>query len=178
MRRSLSAREWVMLGLLAVIALVSAYFLFFYTPMTDRRDAALAEAEQYRSEIEVANLQLEEKHRMERELAALFARESDPPRMSDYDNLQPVMLELNTILAGTQDYSLSFGTVDTSEPIVRRNISLAFGTGSYQSAKQVLRQLHDSTYRCILDSVNVSLDRSDRGGASVTGNIVFFEYQK
>lgn len=177
MKRSLSAREWILLGLLAVIILVSGYIMLFYTPMTMRRDNAREETELCRIQIEAASAQVEEKHRMERELEELFARESNPTRMADYNNLQPVMLELNTILAGTEDYSLSFGTVDTSESIVRRNISLSFSAGSYQTAKEVLRQLHDSAYRCMLDGINLGLGQ-EGGGVSVTGNIVFFEYQK
>lgn len=177
MRRSLSAREWVLLGLLAVIALVSGYILLFYSPMTIRRDNARGEAELSRTQIEAAGVRVEEKRRMEQELEELFARESKPARMADYDNLQPVMLELNTILAGTEDYSLSFGTVDTANAIVRRTISISFSAGSYQAAKAVLQQLHDSSYRCMLDSLNLNLDQGDRG-VSVSGNIVFFEYQK
>lgn len=177
MKRSLSAREWILLGLLAVIALVSGYVLFFYSPMTTRRDTAREETELYKTQIEAANIQVEEKHRMERELEALFARESNPAKMADYNNLQPLMLELNTILSGTQNYSLSFGTVDTSESIVRRSISMSFNTVSYQAAKAVLQQLHDSTYRCMLDNINMSLGQGD-DGVSVSGTIVFFEYQK
>lgn len=177
MRRGLSAREWVLLGLLAVIALVSGYILLFYSPMTLRRDNARGEAELSRTQIEAAGVRVEEKRRMERELEELFARESQPARMADYDNLQPVMLELNTILAGTEDYSLSFGTVDTANPIVRRTISISFSAGSYQAAKAVLQQLHDSSYRCMLDSLNLNLEHGD-SGVSVSGNIVFFEYRK
>lgn len=177
MKRSLSAREWILLGLLAVIALVSGYIMLFYSPMTLRRDNAREEAELSRMQLEAANVRLEEKRRMERELEELFARESEPARMADYDNLQPVMLELNTILDGTEDYSLSFGTVDTSDSIVRRTISISFSAGSYQAAKGVLQQLHDSSYRCMLDSLSLNLD-SGGSGVSVSGNIVFFEYQK
>ena len=40
MKRSLTAREWILLGLLGVVALVSGYVMLFYMPMTARRDAA------------------------------------------------------------------------------------------------------------------------------------------
>ena len=44
--------------------------------------------------------------------------------IAPYDNLQPVMFELNAILQSTPEYSLSFGTVDTEEAIIRRQILL------------------------------------------------------
>ena len=87
------------------------------------------------------------------------------------------MFELNSILASTADYSLSFSTVDASQAIVRRSISMSFTTGSYESAKAVLQQLHDSAFRCMLDSVNISIGQGERDTVLVSGSIVFFEYQ-
>lgn len=178
MNRRLTAREWILLGLLAAIALASAYVMLFRMPMTSRRDTALSEAELYRTEAEAAQIRLEEKRRMERELEALFADGAEPVPLADHDNLQPVMLELNTILSGAEEYSLSFGTVDTSEPIVRRSVSLSFTSGSYQAARDILRQLCSSAYRCLLDSVTISTGRGGAGSVSVSGVLLYFEYQR
>lgn len=177
MKRSLTAREWILLGLLGVIALISGYVMLFYMPMTARRDAAREETELCRLQVEAAQVRLEEKRRMERELKDLFAGEVEPVRLANYDNLQPVMLELNTVLSGTEDYSLSFGTVDTSQTIVRRSISLSFTSGSYEAARATLRQLCGSAYRCLLDSVDLSIGRESGGSVSVNGVLLFFEYQ-
>lgn len=177
MRRQLTAREWMLLGVLGVLLLVSGYMLLFYMPQTAERDRCLGEAENCRTETEAARIRLEEKERMERELEELFAAEVPPRSIPDYDNLQPVMFELNSILAGTENYTLTFGTVDDSQSIVRRSISMSFTTGSYESAKEVLQQLHDSPFRCMLDGVNISIGQREEGVVSVGGNIVFFEYQ-
>ena len=177
MRRQLTTREWMLLALLGVILLVSGYMLLFYIPQTTERNRCIGETEACRTEIEAARLRLEEKRRMERELEALFSAETPPLSIADYDNLQPVMFELNSILASTADYSLSFSTVDASQAIVRRSISMSFTTGSYESAKAVLQQLHDSAFRCMLDSVNISIGQGERDTVLVSGNIVFFEYQ-
>lgn len=178
MRRQLTAREWMLLALLGVILLVSGYIMLFYMPMKSEREIALGEAESCRMQTEAALLRLEDKHRMERELEELFSAPQPPVSIPDYDNLQPVMLELNMVLSGTTDYSLSFGTVDTSQQIVRRSIAMTFTTGSYSAARAVLSQLHDSAYRCMLDDVSMSIDKNSGGTVSVSGTIVFFEYQK
>ena len=130
MKRSLTAREWMLLGLLGLIALASSYVMLFYMPVTARRDSAKEETELCRLQMEAAQVRLEEKRRMERELEALFAQEEPPLGLAPYDNVQAVMFELNTILSQTQEYSLSFGTVDTEQSIVRRSISLNFTCGS------------------------------------------------
>lgn len=178
MNRKLTIREWILLGLLAVIALVSGYVMLFCMPMTARRDTALSETELCRVEIEAAQLKVEEKRRMERELEALFADGAEPVAIADYDNLQPVMFELHTILSGAEDYSLSFGTVDTSQSIVRRSISLSFTSRSYESAREILEQLCGSAYRCLLDSVSISVGQSTEGNVSVDGAVLYFEYQR
>lgn len=178
MKRQLTTREWLLLAVLGIILVVSAYMMLFYMPQTAERDRCLQAAEDCRTEIETARLRVEEKQRMERELEALFSGDTPPMSIADYDNLQPVMFELNSILASTADYSLSFSTVDASQTIVRRSISLAFTTADYASAKAVLQKLHDSPFRCMLDSVSVSIGRGEQNNmVSVTGNIVFFEYQ-
>lgn len=177
MKRKLTAREWMLLGVLAVLVAVSGYVMLFYMPVTTARDSALAETETCKLELEAAQIRLTEKRRMERELEELFAREEAPVSLADYDNLQPVMMELNTVLAGTQDYSLSFGTVDASQRIVRREISLNFVCGSYDAAKTVLQRLHDSMYRCMLNQITISLEQTTDGSASVSGSVVYFECQ-
>ena len=177
MKRSLTVREWVLLGLLAVVAVISGYVMLFYMPVTAQRDAAREETELCRLQIEASQLRLSEKRRMERELAEIFARDPDPLSLAPYDNLHPVMMELHHILDGTVDYSLSFGSVDAEESIVRRSISLNFTSGSYQGARDVLWQLHNSAYRCMLDSVSISMDQTGEGAVSVNSTIVFFEYR-
>lgn len=177
MKRSLSPREWALLGLLAVIAVVSGYVMLFYLPMTAQRDSALEETELCQLQINAAQLRLAEKRRMEQELEELFAQDDAPRSLAPYDNVQAVMLELHAILEQTLDYSLSFGTVDASAPIVRREISVSFTSSSYDEAKAVLQQLHDSQFRCMLSDITISLGQTTDGLVSVNGNIVFFEYQ-
>lgn len=177
MKRKLTAREWILLGVLAVLAAVSGYVMLFYMPVTTQRDNAINEAELCRLELEAAQLRLEDKRRMERELEEIFSQSEDPLSLAPYDNLQPVMMELHAILGGAEDYSLSFGTVDAEEPIVRRSISLTYTAGSYAAARDILQRLHDSAYRCMLDSVSISVGQEGTGSVTVDSTIVFFEYQ-
>ena len=177
MKRKLTTREWLLLGVLGILVIVVAYIMLFYTPTTNARDAALTEAESVRQQTETAQVRLAEKQRMERELDELFARNPNPLSLADYDNLQPVMVELNSILASTQNYSLNFATVDSSKSLVRREISVSFTCDSYAIAKKILQNLHDSSYRCMLNNVSINLGQNSDGRTSVNGSIVFFECQ-
>lgn len=176
MKRQLTVREWFLLALLGAVALVSGYVMLIYMPLTSRRDKALEETELVYMQVDAAGARLTQKRQMERELSEIFAQNERPLSLAPYDNIQSVILELNSILAAASEYSLSFGSVDSSEAIVRRNISLSFTGDSYGTVKAILEGLRNSAYRCMLDDLNITLyDRQD-GTVSVSGTIVFFEY--
>ena len=118
-----------------------------------------------------------EKQRMERELKELFEKDPPPRSLAPYDNSQAVMLELHGILSAAEDYSLAFSTVEAEESIVRRSISLTFTSASYDGAKGILQQLHDSMYRCLLSELTINIGSGSRSSVSVSSTIVFFEYQ-
>lgn len=177
MKRQLSSRELILIGMLLVLVLVGGYVMLFYMPMNAELERLEQEQASCEDQLLVAQVQVEDKHRMERELEEIFAADPNPLGIAPYDNLQPVMFELNGILQSTPEYSLSFGTVDTEESIIRRRIQLTYTSGSYESAKQVLQRLHDSAYRCMLDDVSITVEEQDDGGVSVNASLVFFEYQ-
>lgn len=177
MKRQLSARELILLGLLLVLLVVGGYVMLFYMPMTNELERLEQEKLSCEDQLTVAQIQVEDKRRMERELDEIFAANPNPLSIAPYDNLQPVMFELNGILQSTPEYSLSFGTVDTEQSIVRRRIQLSYTSGSYEAAKQVLQRLHDSAFRCMLDDVSISIGERDEGRVSVNASLVFFEYQ-
>lgn len=175
MRRHLTTRELVLLGVLAVLLLVSGYLMLFYLPMTAELDRLNADAELCSLELETVRLRVEEKHRMERELEALFARPEPPQALPAYDNLRQVMFELNTVLGPTKGYALSFGTVDSAQSPVYRSISFSFTGTDYQQVQTVLRKLRDSAYRSILDDLRLSFADGVQGEVTVNGSIVYFE---
>lgn len=177
MRRQLTAREWVLMALLGVILVVCGYILLFYMPQTAERDRCLEEAESVRAQIQATQIRLEEQRRMEQELEELFSGDTPPLGVADYDNIKPIMEELDSILALTDEYRLSFSISDASQPIVRRSVSMTFTADSYQRAKTVLQRLHDSAYRCMLESVNLSLGEGEGDPVNVSGSLVYFEYQ-
>lgn len=175
MKRKLTPREWMLLIVLAILVVGAAYVLLFRTPVIAARDDAIAEADSCREQTQALQDRMLEKQRMERELDKIFAENDNPLALPDYDNLQPVMRELNTVLTAAKNYSLSFANVDDSKNIVRREISVSFACDSYNAAKNVLQRLDDSPYRCMLNNVSVSMGQRDNEQVSVNASIVYFE---
>ena len=167
MRRKLNPRELMLLIILLVLALGSAYYLLFYTPTRDELDSLDASILATEDAIETDRLRVVERDRMKAELDEIFANDPDPSSMAPYDNSRNVMHELHAILAETTDYSLSFAnaTASDSGDVVRRNVSLNFTCPGYSAAKEILQKLHDSQYRCLLSNLSVSLrERAHTGG--------------
>lgn len=172
--RKLSIRERVLLLLLAGIALVSGYVLLFYLPTTQRLaslDAQIAQAQELTAQLDA---RLASQQQMETQLEQLSAQEAQVPYMPDYDNLQAVMVELHTILAGCQEYSLSFQGEQGENQVFYRRVSIPFTCGSYEQAREVLQKLHDSPIRGLLGDIQLS--QQENGAVTVYAAVTFFEY--
>ena len=196
----------MLLIVLLILAAGSAYYLFFFRPNREEKQAVEARILDTESQIETDQLRLVRKQQMLQELDDLFARDPDPASMAPYDNGRVVMHELNSVLAEADEYSLSFNTAPSaeSEDVIRRTVALNFTCSSYDQARDILQQLHDSDYRCLLTNLSVTY-RQTAGPAysdswlysyitgfagsrpvrptvdpvtetSVSGNLVFFEY--
>ena len=95
--------------------------------------------------------------------------------MPEYDNLQAVMVELNTILADCQEYSLAFQPDAPEDAIYARRATIPFTCGSYDQARDVLQRLHDSPLRNLITDVQIT--EQDDGSVKATAAMLFFEYQ-
>lgn len=173
--KRLSLRERVLLVLLVDIAAVSAYVLLFYIPTSQRMDALhtqIATSQELESELEA---RLTAKRQMEQELARLPEQKNQPLYMPVHDNLQAVMVELNAILAETQEYSLFFQGDQGEENVFCRQVSIPFTCGSYEQAREILQKLHDSPIRGTLGDTKIA--QQENGTVRVTAVMLFFEYQ-
>lgn len=173
--RKLSTRERVLLLLLAVIAIVSGYILLFYLPTTQRIESLNAQITQSQELVAQLDAKLASQQQMENKLEQLSAQDAQVPYMPTYDNIQAVMTELHTILAGCQEYSLSFQSEQGEDHVFYRRVSIPFTCSSYEQAQEILQKLHDSTLRGLLENVQISLQEDGTVKASAT--IIFFEYQ-
>ena len=173
--RKLSIRERVLLLLLAVIAVVSAYVLLFSMPMSRRLEelnARIAQSEELTTQLEV---RLTQQRQMEQAVEQMAAREDALPVMPEYDNLQMVMVELNSILAGCQSYSISFRGEQAEGNVFCRQAIMPFTCGSYAQARDVLERLQNGPLRGVLEEVQLS--QQEDGTVSASATMSFFEYR-
>lgn len=158
MRRRLTFRETVLLTVLLVLAAGSAYYMFFFRPNREEKLAVELQILAAQDQIETDQLRLSRKQKMESELEDIFSGDPDPASMAPYDNGRAVLHELSSVLAGAEDYSLSFSTSPSAESddVIRRTVSMSFSCAGYEQARDILAQLHDSQHRCLLENLSLS----------------------
>lgn len=153
MNRAFTTREKVLLVILAVLIIGIGYFKLLLEPINEGIENYQNMTASEQDEILVNTALLQKKKQMEQELEALFA-EGDPTPIPVYDNSGTLLVELHRILDKSLDYSLNFsGTSPMDvEYLIRRPVSMTFQTGSYEQARAIINELHDSdNVNCISD---------------------------
>lgn len=173
--RKLTTRENVLLVCLAVVVVVSGYILLFHLPITQQIESLQSQIVQ--GEELNAHLQdkLTQQWQMQTTLQQLSDQENHLHYMPAYDNLQAVMVELNSILTASQEYSLSFQTEQGEGNILRRNVTIPFACDSYAQTHKILQRLHDGPLRNFLSDLQMTQDQN--GTVKATVVLTFFEYQ-
>lgn len=178
-KSKLTARESIMLVLLVVLLIGVGYYMGFYTPLQNEMASIAAQSAECDTQITTAMAKVSKMDDMQAELDEIFARPADEiTEIAPYDNKEVVLNQLYSILARTQDYSLSFTDPDVQEDgTVRRNISMSFRCDSYAAAKNVIKDLTDSQWRCLVSNLSIACEEGDmmKLGVTVTATITFFE---
>ena len=161
--KQLTLREKILLCILALLILGATYFFAVHQPVvTGLEELAIAQ-----QEAEDANLILQAKeqklNQMRAELEEILAQPF-AAQTQQYDNLQKIMIFLNTTLSATQEYNLSFQplTMPEDSNVVRRVIDMNFSCSSYEQARALLETLRTCEYRCQLGNASISPSTSDQ----------------
>lgn len=179
-KSKLSLRETAMLVFLLVLIIGVSYYMFFYTPLQDELTAIAVQSSECDTAMTTSMSKIKKMDDMQAELDEIFARPADEiTEIAPYDNKEVVLNQLYGILGRTSDYSLNFTDPQVQpDGTVRRNISMSFHCDSYEAAKDVIRDLTDSQWRCLVSNLAISCDDGDMmsNGVTVTATITFFEH--
>lgn len=187
MAKKLSSREVFMLIILVVLVVGSCWYMFFYTPLQNEILDIQAKSAQLDTDIATAAAKAAKMKSMQDEVDAILARPADEiTEIAPYDNATVVIAQLNGILSASEEYNLTFRDVAVnSDGTVRRVINMTFRCESYASARSIVDALSGSHWRCIVNSVNMSvpkkeIERDDvpnimKYPVEVTAQVTFFE---
>jgi len=177
MKRTISVRELILLGILVIAAV---YYFAVHKPLTAQLNEIQTQQTQVDARLTAASEKVSQMKTMQKALDTVTSS-GTAKALPPYNNLNAVLLELNTILEPTGNYNIRFeDEVFLSDGYtVSRSFTLNFQASSYAAAKSVLQQLKNSSYCYLLEDMNVN----NRGGTSgqactVTVNLTCFEYRK
>ena len=172
-KATLSTREIVMIVFLVILLSAVLYYMLFLTPLKEE----LASVESDISNVETlkeSNIsKLSQMNKMESELKELKEQNDidDLSQVPVYDNSVEVVSALNLYLkVNSLSYNLDLETPEIAEDgTVRRVIDMTFQCQSYDDARDVINELTNSKWRCLVGSTIIT---ADDDGIDVTNSVV------
>jgi len=176
--RNFTARERVLLLILAVILLAELYYLLVHRRVENEFLEAQTRSETATISYELESARAAKKQEMVEKNEK--ARKENALPLPDFDNSTNVVAYLNGVMAATGEYNLVFNTVTFSDYVAVRPINMSFNCPGYSAVKDIVAQLENGPYYCEVTGLSMSAERglSDMTGAmvSVQMTAVFYEY--
>lgn len=178
MKRAFTQREKGMLLVLVILVLVVGYVKFFYEPNSDALTAAEERRTQAEDSIAIEQVRAQKLETMRAELKEYEDDGASSAEIPDYDNIENVMVQLDSIFAVAQEYSLTFDDVEQGDSLISRPIQVTFTAKNYTAAKQILAGLYGCRYRCVLTNISVSGKSSVQTDSPITVSLTATFYEK
>lgn len=154
MNRKFTAREKVLLVVFAAVLLGIGYYLFLWRPVVTEIATAKAQLEQLSQNSETEQMRAAQKKKMEDELT--ITQSENQGKIMPYNNIKNEMNDLYFALASANSYNLSFSDAVATDTTVRRDITVTFEAGSWETAYDILQKIHDGQYRCQLKDLSMN----------------------
>lgn len=172
MTRDFSFKEKMMLLVLALILLGLVYYQFVDRNVRGTLTGYNAEADQLQTEIDIAQAQLMHLTNVQSSLDAV-EEAGKYGWMGSYNSSKEELAFLNSVLADTIQYSISFANVTRSGNQIRRSFSLQYEAQNYTAAQEILTNLLKGKYRCLVGDVNCTIAAD--GTVTMNQSATFYE---
>lgn len=172
MSRDFTRMEKLLILFLTLILIGLAYYQFVDVPVRQSITNAEAEAQSLQTELDAAQAKLAVAQKLQDDMDALEAS-GQKSWMSSYNNSKAEIAFLNTILADTLQYSVTFANVTRSGDQIRRSFTLQYRTKDYAAANEIMARLCQSHDRCLVSAASCSMDKN--GTVAVTQSATFYE---
>jgi hypothetical protein len=177
----MSRREKALVLVFAIILVAVAWFVFVYQNTTDQITKIEGELSTVQSQTQLMEARASQIDQMKAEIEQRKAEGAKPVEVPEYDNIQPLMAQLNRIMSAAASYSLSFDDLDTSNAgYVARGVRIDYESSSYEAAESIVDALAAGKYPCRVDTISIN-DKSTKASSSkdapvsASVHVTFFE---
>ena len=172
MSRSFTNREKILIIALALVLVGLFYYQFVDRVVRETIDAADAEYNSLRSDLDVLQSRLQQLSSIQNSMDKL-EDEGKLSWMGSYNNSKEEVAFLNDILADTVQYSISFSNVTRTGDQIRRSFSLQYKTRDYRAARDIMIRLLEGKNRCLVGDVRCSIGTD--GSVVMNQSATFYE---
>ncbi len=177
-KSKLTGRDSVLIVFLLILVIGVAYYMLFYKPLQAELASISNQTADMDTQIMTAQSKISRMDAMQAEIDEILSRPEDEiSEIAPYDNKEAVLNQLNAIMRASEQYNLSF-----SEPViggdgsVRRNVTMNFSCSDFTTAKNIIKNLQNCKWRCLVSNLSLSGTGSVMdGGISVNATVTFFE---
>jgi len=156
--RDFTRTEIILIIVLALILVGLAYYQFVDKPVRASITNAQSEAGMLETELAAAQARLAAAQKVKNSMDELEAS-GQLSWMGSYNNSKAEVAFLNTILADTLQYSVSFSNVTRAGNQIRRSFTLEYRTDSYAAAHEIMARLCQSYDRCLVSDASCSQEK-------------------
>lgn len=152
MKRSLRKSEIVLILILTALLLGLIYYQFVYKYFNDAK-------ERYNTDdlaLQIEQEQLTQKNIQDMQAEIEENKGNETGEVATYDNLKNEINALNDIFADADSFNFGFDQATANGTAVRRVINASFTAADYKTAKQIIQNLHDCKYRCLITDVSIT----------------------
>lgn len=154
-KQKLSGSTKMLIALLAIVAVIAAYFLLIYNPTEERM-------EQLRSDIQTSNDNITN---LKAQIQSLYDKQAivevgklSGSSVQPYDKSLDEFKYLSGIIAALDPtYNISFNTPKSSQgsAFAKRDVSITFSVVGYETARRVIDALNNSPYRTYIGALSI-----------------------
>lgn len=172
LKYTFSMREKVLLAALAFVALAVVWYKFVFLGIQEQTMKVEDQIASVQNDIVKYQTEAKGLDSMKAEIAALEEQGYKATELPQYDNTQPLMAFLNSTLAGSQDFTISFDDPTLEDDgLIHRTGTIQYGSGSYNEARDIALNIARGPYPCKIDSLAISDSTKKSGGAKVSSSV-------
>lgn len=184
-----SRREKALILAFAIVLVLVAWYWFVFQGTSSAMNRIDGQIAAVNSEIEIAQTRVTQMNNMEQTVEQRKAEGAKKTVMPTYDNLQPLMTELNRIMSAANTFTLKFDELDReSSDFVRRGVRIDYTCATYKKAEAIVNALAGGQFPCSVDTVSINdptvltgyasnskLVQSSAGSVTASVHVTFFE---
>ena len=178
-----STREKILLVLLGGGLLIVAWYQFIFLNIQREIASVDTQIAATQDQITVYQQQAIKLENMRKAVNDFEGEGVKPIILPDFDNTQPLMAYLHSVLGSTQSYDMTFSNPGLSEDdgTVHRSGTIKYITSSYEESRSVSEQIAHGPYACQVDALSIKeggTKKKDANAASTfttTLQVTFFE---